>query len=290
MTWLERYLKENPEAVGCDDFIKSIVTDRCPCEFFDDADRDCYLDDVDYIEIDRCEACWNQQIPEKKEEIDIEEIPVEVKVPTGENDIQKKLYDSFKHPNIIIPSLKEKMDNLSERFKELTNTIIDSKNDPCTGTFILDSGNRREFASGAVRDIQEGKGRCDLLPIDVVGIHMHDPVFTYIDLFQDTGDEKHLYDVIDQVTMRHKMFESEETMFLEVAKHFEEGCKKYGENNWRKGIPAHCYIDSAVRHYLKYLRGDTDEPHDRAFVWNILCCIWTCLNKPELNDYCKEEK
>ena len=64
------------------------------------------------------------------------------------------------------------------------------------------------------------------------------------------------------------------TMFLEVAKHFEDGAKKYGENNWQKGIPVHCYIDSAVRHYLKWLRGDTDEPHDRAFVWNLMCCIW----------------
>lgn len=29
---------------------------------------------------------------------------------------------------------------------------------------ILDSGDRHEFASGAVRDMPEGKGRCDLLP------------------------------------------------------------------------------------------------------------------------------
>lgn len=29
---------------------------------------------------------------------------------------------------------------------------------------ILDSGNRREYDTGAVRDIQEGKGRMDLLP------------------------------------------------------------------------------------------------------------------------------
>ena len=77
------------------------------------------------------------------------------------------------------------------------------------------------------------------------------------------------------------------TLILEVAKHFEEGAKKYGEYNWQKGIPTHCYIDSAVRHYLKWLRGDNDEPHDRAFCWNILCCIWTCQNKPELNDYAK---
>jgi hypothetical protein len=74
-------------------------------------------------------------------------------------------------------------------------------------------------------------------------------------------------------------------MFLEVSKHFEEGAEKYGEYNWQKGIPTHCYIDSAVRHYLKWLRGDEDEPHDRAFCWNILCCTWTCIHKPELNDY-----
>lgn len=80
-----------------------------------------------------------------------------------------------------------------------------------------------------------------------------------------------------------------ETLFLEVSKHFEEGCKKYGERNWQKGIPTSCYIDSAVRHYLKWLRGDNDEPHDRAFSWNIMCCIWTALNKPELNVYAKEE-
>lgn len=29
---------------------------------------------------------------------------------------------------------------------------------------ILDSGTRREFETGALRDIQEGKGRMDLLP------------------------------------------------------------------------------------------------------------------------------
>ncbi len=31
-------------------------------------------------------------------------------------------------------------------------------------TMIQDSGNRREFETGAVRDIQTGKGRMDLLP------------------------------------------------------------------------------------------------------------------------------
>ena len=33
---------------------------------------------------------------------------------------------------------------------------------------IKDSGERSEFATGAVRDIQKGKGRCDLMPLDVI--------------------------------------------------------------------------------------------------------------------------
>lgn len=34
---------------------------------------------------------------------------------------------------------------------------------------IKDSGDRTEFETGAVRDMHEGKGRCDLLPLDVIG-------------------------------------------------------------------------------------------------------------------------
>ena len=149
---------------------------------------------------------------------------------------------------------------------------------------IKDSGERREFETGAVRDIQEGKGRCDLLPLDVVGNIMFDPVLTAIDGFKRTGDREYLQNAIRIFTSK---LSDMSTMMLEVSIHFEEGAKKYGEYNWQKGIPTHCYIDSAVRHYFKYLRGDTDERHDRAFVWNILCCIWTCENMPELNDYTK---
>ena len=146
---------------------------------------------------------------------------------------------------------------------------------------IKDSGSRREFSTGAVRDIQEGKGRCDLLPLDVVGSLLNNPTFSYISRFMKDGDVSHLQDALTSSGIYHDIF----TMFLEVSKHFEQGAKKYGEFNWQKGIPTHCYIDSGVRHYLKWLRGDRDEPHDRAFCWNMMCCIWTCRHKPELNDY-----
>jgi hypothetical protein len=149
---------------------------------------------------------------------------------------------------------------------------------------IKDSGNRREFETGAVRDIQEGKGRCDLMPLGVVGQWLDDHVIGWIGDFKVTGNIECLYHALDCIACEQN---KRPNIVLEVSKHFEQGALKYGENNWQKGIPTHCYIDSAVRHYLKWLRGDTDEPHDRAFVWNILCCIWTCKHKPELNDYGK---
>ena len=156
---------------------------------------------------------------------------------------------------------------------------------------IKDSGTRREFSTGAVRDIQEGKGRCDLMPLDVVAYLYQENkdingIFTRLEQYKNTGELVYLLILIENYVRSINSTISNE--LLEVSKQFEDGAKKYGENNWQKGIPTNCYIDSAVRHYLKYLRGDKDEPHDRAFVWNILCCIWTCINKPELNVYKKE--
>lgn len=159
---------------------------------------------------------------------------------------------------------------------------------------IQDSGNRREFETGAVRDIQEGKGRCDLLPLAVVagvygrvGHESEAVILAMIENFKTTGDFKFLVSALSSFTTSYYNGEWA-TLLLEVSIHFEEGAKKYGVDNWKKGIPTRCYIDSAVRHFLKYVRGDEDEPHGRAFVWNILCCIWTCINKPKLNDYSEE--
>lgn len=166
--------------------------------------------------------------------------------------------------------------------------VIPEENDTSEEKFtiatpiIKDSGDRTEFETGAVRDMRAGKGRCDLMPLDVVsdmlGDKEHDHDFVLGDIanfMRAPADEKVVW--LDATLKNFADIAysgSVPTMFLEVAKHFEEGAKKYGENNWQKGIPVNCYIDSAVRHYLKWLRGDKDEPHDRAFVWNLMCCWW----------------
>lgn len=164
---------------------------------------------------------------------------------------------------------------------------------------ILDSGARREFASGAVRDIQEGKGRCDLLPLEEIGLYLVDRlpennnmflILSRIDRFIHCGDVKNIYSAISHFLEERNW--KVITALLEVSKHYEEGAKKYEERNWEKGIPCHCYVDSAVRHLFKWYDKWEDEPHDRAFLWNMFCLLWTVGNKPELNDlpYVRETK
>jgi len=104
---------------------------------------------------------------------------------------------------------------------------------------IKDSGERREFESGAVRDMAEGKGRFDLLPMCVLS---------------------------------------------RLAKHYENGARKYSERNWEQGIPCHSYADSAMRHLVRYLDGWTDEDHLIAAIWNLCCLAWTEEKKPEYMD------
>lgn len=150
---------------------------------------------------------------------------------------------------------------------------------------IKDSGNRTEFGTGAVRDIQGDKGRVDLVPLGAIA-----PLFTpdicsvleNISYFLETGNSKYLRVSICGFCSINDWSLPE--CILEVSMHYKQGAEKYGERNWEKGIPLHSYIDSGVRHFLKHIDGQIDERHDRAFVWNMLGAIWTMEHKPEMID------
>ena len=154
---------------------------------------------------------------------------------------------------------------------------------------IRDSGDRREFEGGAVRDMAAGKGRCDLLPLRVAADCFEEgSVIRMISAFMTSGSIEYLNTALAAFAIERGW--DVETMLLEAARQMEDGAAKYGERNWEKGIPTHSYVDSAVRHYLKWRRGDGDEPHDRAFCWNVLCLIWTMENKPECDDIPRETR
>lgn len=142
---------------------------------------------------------------------------------------------------------------------------------------IKDSGERQEFSTGAARDIQTGKGRCDLMPLDIVSEFMaikpEKDYLSYIADFQETENYESLIGAA--ASFADKYFANRETAVLEYAIQLENGAIKYGPRNWQKGIPLDRYVDSGIRHYMKHLRGDNDERHDRAALWNMLCGAWT---------------
>lgn len=68
---------------------------------------------------------------------------------------------------------------------------------------------------------------------------------------------------------------------FEVARIMEAGAKKYAARNWEKGIPLSRYMDSGLRHAMKHMRGDRDEPHLAMAAWNILCLLDTQIRIEE---------
>lgn len=108
---------------------------------------------------------------------------------------------------------------------------------------MKDSGKRRSFdQTGAVRDFGKGKGRFDLLPVESL---------MRVARWYEKGHDKYC-----------KNNEGQETMDISIE-------------NWKKGIPISSMIDSAIRHLLKALRGDNDEDHLSAAVWNALGAMET---------------
>lgn len=106
-------------------------------------------------------------------------------------------------------------------------------------TTIKDSGERTEFASGAQRDMHEGKGDMVSLPAWAL---------------------------------------------LRLSRHYEAGARKYGRFNYQRGIPVSSFIDSALRHLVKYLAGLDDEDHLAAAVFNALGAMEMEEVHPELVD------
>lgn len=71
---------------------------------------------------------------------------------------------------------------------------------------------------------------------------------------------------------------------LRLSKYYETGCSTHGERNWEKGIPMHSFLDSAIRHLVKYMDGWTDEDHLCAAAWNIMSAMWTEEKRPDMQD------
>lgn len=71
---------------------------------------------------------------------------------------------------------------------------------------------------------------------------------------------------------------------LRVARHMENSLADHEERNWERGLPMHCFLDSAMRHAFKYMDGQTDEDHLAAAATNLLMALWTEDHLPAMQD------
>ncbi|MFC3504496.1 dATP/dGTP diphosphohydrolase domain-containing protein [Micromonospora krabiensis] len=98
-----------------------------------------------------------------------------------------------------------------------------------------DSGERAEYASGMVRDVQEGKPRFDLILAEGLPF--------------------------------------EEQMLTRFARLLQRGAVKYGERNWEKARGAEELArakSSAIRHLIQWMCDEDDEDHAAAVMFNLM--------------------
>lgn len=120
---------------------------------------------------------------------------------------------------------------------------------------VKDSGQREEYANGFVRDTEDGKE-------DFVRL------FTDPKIHAAIVKEPRLLDFL--ATDGAHLVPPE--MLIRWAVHMHKGAQKYGESNWRqaRGLVAIArFARSFCRHSVKWLRGDRDEDHAVAIMFNV---------------------
>jgi hypothetical protein len=167
---------------------------------------------------------------------------------------------------------------------------------------VKDSGERQEFQTGSVRDTASGKGTPHLIGGEALYYHktrykgdgnyslleiIESNLLCYSEIVENRDKNMPRLDSAIHYTILY-IQESEDGTYSSamrrLAKHYENGAKKYAANNWRKGQPVSRYYDSAMRHLWACIDEKTDEDHAAALLWNLIGILQTKIdvNKGQL--------
>ena len=69
-----------------------------------------------------------------------------------------------------------------------------------------------------------------------------------------------------------------------LAETYSEGAIRYGDNNWRKGLPFSNILSHIEAHIVEYKLGNADEDHLAHALWGIAALIEQETTHPELDD------
>ena len=167
---------------------------------------------------------------------------------------------------------------------------MDNKND----YEIKVDGEFHQFEGGGIRYTKTGKGRFDLIPKETLVYVISEIDNMWNGDIYDKRDiliaycNQNFIEVIAGIVINHYNMQPDRTgrighndfyrgfaqMLRELAIHYEKGADKYGENNWKKGIPLTSFEDSGFRHLCQWMNGETDEPHHISAIWNMMCWLY----------------
>lgn len=192
-----------------------------------------------------------------------------------------------------------------------------STNDDEKDYNIKMDGEYRQFEGGGIRYTKTGKGRFDLIP-SIALIRVMDKLRDFevepdaecnvADMVtavanrnfeiailliayakyvttEEVGSAYKSYPGINQPIVYAYLWRAVIQMLKDLAIHFEKGADKYGENNWRKGIPQNSFEDSGFRHFCQWLNDETDEPHHISAIWNFMCWLELDDDVKPLDEY-----
>lgn len=124
------------------------------------------------------------------------------------------------------------------------------------GQFVVkDSGVREEYANGFVRDTEDGKEDFTRL--------FGDPAI-HAQISRNPG-------LLDFLATNGAALIPHE-LLIRWAEHMHKGARKYGEDNWRQArgtVAVARFARSFCRHAVQWLRGDRDEDHAVAIMFNV---------------------
>ena len=145
---------------------------------------------------------------------------------------------------------------------------------------LKDSGERREFKTGAVRDRAVGKGLPSLLSapfmkdiIDEISIgddYVKDALSGMYGILFDKDWKQALEVASSLITIKGFAI-----AIRRLSVQIEKGAIKYSKRNWEKGMPLEEYCNSAIRHILAMIAGEDDEDHYAAALFNVMALYHT---------------
>ena len=142
-----------------------------------------------------------------------------------------------------------------------------------------DSGARQQFDSGMVRDTQDGKNRLDLaldgpLPLALfVDGPKSDAISAFIAWY--TNARENFVDMEAAVRVVKLVANYEggiSELFSRYAALMTRGAVKYSARNWMQAdgqAEYERFVSSACRHFFQWVKGDRDEDHAAAVIFNL---------------------